>query len=90
MQPRPYIKTAAPSESFDAVHSRKETVSASGYKVLICTRQGCGVGGNLFDSDSLTPVEIVAHSKKSLFQQKFQKKFYHFNMNSQFRSVMQK
>jgi len=25
-------------------------------------------------------MEIVVHSKKSLFQQKFQKKFYHFNI----------
>jgi len=33
-------------------------------------------------------MEIVAHGKKSLIQQKFQKKFYHFNRNSQFRSVM--
>ena len=33
-------------------------------------------------------MEIVVHSKKSLFQQKFQKKLYHFNRNSQFRSVM--
>jgi len=27
-------------------------------------------------------VEIVVHSKKSLFQQKFPKKLYHFNRNS--------
>jgi len=32
--------------------------------------------------------EILVHSKKSLIQQKFQKKLYHFNWNSQFRSVM--
>jgi len=31
-------------------------------------------------------MEIVVHSKKSLFQQKFQKKLYHFNRNFQFRS----
>jgi len=30
------------------------------------------------------------HSKKSLIQQKFHKKLYHFNRNSQFRSVMKK
>jgi len=35
-------------------------------------------------------MEIVVHSKKSLFQQKLQKKLYHFNRNSQFWSVMQK
>ena len=35
-------------------------------------------------------MEIVLPSKKSLFQQKFQKKLYHFNRNFQFRSVMQK
>ena len=35
-------------------------------------------------------MEIVVHSKKSLIQQKFQKKLYHFNRNSQFRSVMWK
>ena len=29
-------------------------------------------------------MEIVVHSKKSLFQQKFHKKLYHFNRNSQF------
>ena len=49
------------------------------------------------DSDSLhkgneiwlfISVEIVVHSKSSLFQQKFQKKLYHFKRNSQFRSVM--
>jgi len=28
-------------------------------------------------------MEIMVHSKKSLFQQKFQKKFYHFNSISQ-------
>jgi len=27
-------------------------------------------------------MEIVVHSKNSLFQQKFQKKLYHFNRNS--------
>jgi len=36
----------------------------------------------------LKSMEIVVHSKKSLFQQKFQKKLYHFNRNFQFRSVM--
>jgi len=36
----------------------------------------------------LKSMEIVMHSKKSLFQQKFQRKLYHFNRNSQFRSVM--
>ena len=36
----------------------------------------------------LKSMEIVVHSKKSLFQQKYQKKLYHFNRNSQFRSVM--
>jgi len=36
----------------------------------------------------LKSMEIVVHSKKSLFQQKFQKKLYHFNRNTQFRSVM--
>ena len=35
-------------------------------------------------------MEIVVHSKKSLFQQKVQKKLYHFSRNSQFRSVMWK
>jgi len=35
-------------------------------------------------------MESVVHSKKSLFQQKFQKKLSHFNRSSQFRSVMQK
>jgi len=35
-------------------------------------------------------MEIVVHNKKSLFQQKFLKKLYHLNRNSQFRSVMQK
>jgi len=29
-------------------------------------------------------MEIAVHSKKSLFQQKFQKKLYQFNRNSQF------
>jgi len=33
-------------------------------------------------------MEIVEHGKKSLVQQKFQIKLYHFNRNSQFRSVM--
>jgi len=33
-------------------------------------------------------MEIVVHNKKSLIQQKFQKKLYHFNKNSQFKSVM--
>jgi len=33
-------------------------------------------------------MEIVVHSKKSLFQQKFQKKLYNLNTNTQFRSVM--
>jgi len=36
----------------------------------------------------LKSMEIVVHSKKSLFQQKFQKKLYHFNRISQFRSVI--
>jgi len=31
-------------------------------------------------------MEIVVHSTKSPFQQKFQKKLYHFNRNSQFKS----
>jgi len=35
-------------------------------------------------------MEIVVHRKKSLIQQKFQKKFYYFIKNSQFRSVMWK
>ena len=35
-------------------------------------------------------MEIVVHSKKSLFQQKFQKKLYHFDGNSQVRNVMWK
>ena len=34
-------------------------------------------------------MEIVVHSKKSMFQQKFQKKLHDFNRNSQFRSVIQ-
>jgi len=38
----------------------------------------------------LKSVEIVVHSKKSLFQQKFQKKLYHFNRNSHFKSVILK
>jgi len=33
-------------------------------------------------------MEIVADSKKSLFQLKFQKKLYKFNRNSQFKSVV--
>jgi len=33
-------------------------------------------------------MEIVVHNKKNLFQQKFQKKLYHFNRNSQIKSVM--
>ena len=33
-------------------------------------------------------MEIVVHSKKDLFEPEFQKKLYHFNRNSQFRSVM--
>ena len=39
----------------------------------------------------LRSMEIVVHSKKSLFQRKFQKKLYHFNFNknSQFRSMME-
>ena len=36
----------------------------------------------------LKSMEIVVHSKNYLFQQKFQKKFYHFNKNTQFRSAM--
>jgi len=36
----------------------------------------------------LKSMEVVVHSKKSLFQQTFQNKLYHFNRNSQFRSVM--
>jgi len=35
-------------------------------------------------------MEIVVHSKKSLFQQKFQKKLYHLNKYSQFKSVILK
>jgi len=35
-------------------------------------------------------MEIVVPSKNSLFQQKFHKKLYHFNRNSQLTSVMQK
>ena len=34
-------------------------------------------------------MEIVVHSKKSLFEQKFQEKLHHFNRNSQLCSVMQ-
>jgi len=33
-------------------------------------------------------MEIVVHSKKSLFQQELQKKLHHFNRNFQIRSVM--
>jgi len=33
-------------------------------------------------------MEIVVYSKNYLFQQKFQKKLYHFNRNSQLRSVI--
>ena len=36
----------------------------------------------------LKSMEIVVHNKKALFQQKFQKKLYHFNRNSQFKSAM--
>ena len=36
----------------------------------------------------LQSVEIVANSKKSLLQQKFRKKLYHFNSDSQLRSVI--
>ena len=36
----------------------------------------------------LKSMETGVHSKKSLFQQKFQKKLYHFDRNSQFKSVM--
>jgi len=32
-------------------------------------------------------MELVVHSKKPLFQQKFEKKLYHFNRNSHFRSA---
>jgi len=35
-------------------------------------------------------MEIVTDTKKYLFQQKFHKKLYQFNRNSQFKSVMQK
>ena len=35
-------------------------------------------------------MEIVVQSKKSLLQQKFQKKLYHLNRNSQFKSVILK
>jgi len=35
-------------------------------------------------------MEIVVHSKKPRFQQKFQKTLYHFNRNSQFKSVILK
>jgi len=38
----------------------------------------------------LKSMEIVVHSNKPLFQQTFRKKLYHFNRNSQFRSVMSK
>ena len=33
-------------------------------------------------------MEIVVQNKKPLIQQKFQNKLYHFNRNSQVRSVM--
>jgi len=33
-------------------------------------------------------MKIMVNSKKSLFQQMFQNKLYHFNRNSQLRSVM--
>jgi len=33
-------------------------------------------------------MEIIVHSKKSVFQQKFQKKLFYFNRNSQFGSVI--
>jgi len=36
----------------------------------------------IFPTPRLKSMEIVVHSKKSLFQQKFQNKFYHFNRNS--------
>jgi len=32
-------------------------------------------------------MKIVVHSKNSLLQQKFHKKLYHFNRNSQLRSA---
>ena len=35
-------------------------------------------------------MEIVVHSKKSLLQQEFQRKLYHCNRNSQFKSVILK
>ena len=35
-------------------------------------------------------MEIVVHSEKFLFEQKFRKKLYHFNRNSHFWSVMLK
>jgi len=35
-------------------------------------------------------MEIVVHSRKSQFQQKFQNKLYYFNSNRQFKGVMQK
>jgi len=35
----------------------------------------------------LKSMEIVVHSKKYVIQQKFEKKLYHFNRNSQFRRV---
>jgi len=38
----------------------------------------------------LKSLEIVPRSKKPLFQQKFRKELYHFDRNSQFRSVMLK
>jgi len=36
----------------------------------------------------LKSMEIVVYSKKSIFQQKFLTKLYHFNRNSQFKDVM--
>jgi len=38
----------------------------------------------------LKPTEIVVHSKKFMFQQKFQKKLWNFNRNSQFKSMVWK
>ena len=38
----------------------------------------------------LKSMEIVMHKQKSLFQQKFHNKLYHFNRNSQFKSVISK
>ena len=33
-------------------------------------------------------MEIVVHNKNSLFQDKFQKKLYHFNRNTQLKIVL--